>query len=237
MNYISFSLYGNNPKYTIGAIENAKFIDANLNDWSAIFYCAQDVGENIIDGLLACGATVLRQSADWHPNGMFWRFQATWDLDYQFLIFRDTDSRISNREMSALVEWQQSGKLVHIMRDHPYHRTKILGGMWGIRSEAKAILPGSETMKLFGEGHGQDQFYLANYVYPRVRNETYVHDSFFMYEKTAHPFADSRINGEFIGESLDENGEFSQLLRDICSDVESSHLKRFMLKFKSRLFR
>lgn len=237
MNYISFSLYGDRPMYAVGAIENAKFINSNLKDWEAVFYCSNDVPESVIHELQKWGAIVRRQDSDWHANGMFWRFQAIWDLEFCYLIFRDTDSRITDREISAVHDWQKSGMPVHIMRDHPYHGTLILGGMWGVSHEAKSILPDAETMKLFGVGHGQDQFYLADFVYPRIKNSVYVNDSFFNYEKLKFPFPISRQNGEYVGESLNEFGISSQTLRLLCIKVEKSLIRKFYLKIKSFLTR
>ena len=49
------------------------------------------------------------------------------------MIVRDTDSRLGIREKLAVDEWLDSGKKLHIMRDHPYHRVPMLGGMWGCR--------------------------------------------------------------------------------------------------------
>ena len=35
--------------------------------------------------------------------------------------------------MDAVNEFLNSSKLVHVMRDNPYHNVPILGGMWGIK--------------------------------------------------------------------------------------------------------
>ena len=58
---------------------------------------------------------------------MFWRFLFD-DSSVDIFIVRDVDSRI-NKEESAVKEWLESDKLLHIMRDHPHHYYKILGGM------------------------------------------------------------------------------------------------------------
>ena len=46
---------------------------------------------------------------------------------------RDLDSRISEREVAAVVEWLAADKYFHIMRDHPEHRDKIKGCCFGMR--------------------------------------------------------------------------------------------------------
>ena len=46
---------------------------------------------------------------------------------------RDLDALIVPREIAAVKDWIKSGKALHIMRDHPLHKTAILGGMWGLK--------------------------------------------------------------------------------------------------------
>ena len=38
-----------------------------------------------------------------------------------------------SREVDAVKVWLESGKLAHIMRDHPNHGDVIQAGMWGLR--------------------------------------------------------------------------------------------------------
>ena len=66
---------------------------------------------------------------------MNWRFFPTLDPQVDILLSRDLDSRISQREVDAVTEWMESGKLVHVMRDHPQHNTPMLGGMWATRMD------------------------------------------------------------------------------------------------------
>ena len=48
---VSFSLWGEDPKYTIGAIENAKLVNEIYHGWISRFYCGKSVPENIINSL------------------------------------------------------------------------------------------------------------------------------------------------------------------------------------------
>ena len=73
----------------------------------------------------------MNEKGDW--TGMFWRFLAADHLS-DIVLSRDTDSRLNKREKAAVDEWLNSDKDFHIMRDHPYHATEILGGMWGCRN-------------------------------------------------------------------------------------------------------
>ena len=135
-NIISFSLWGNEPMYTIGAIRNAELAETVYPGWICRFYIGDDVAEDIVDKLKSFDNTeviVMKdEENDW--QGMFWRFYAVSnENDVEYVIFRDTDSRLTMREYEAVLEWQNSGKYFHIMRDHPYHTEAIMGGMWGCK--------------------------------------------------------------------------------------------------------
>jgi hypothetical protein len=200
---ISFSLWGENPKYTIGAIENAKLVNEIYQGWIGRFYCGKSVPENIINILKNIPNTeviIMDEDGDW--TGMFWRFLACKDSDV--MLSRDTDSRLSLREKLAVDEWLESDKDFHIMRDHPYHTTEILGGMWGCRN---GILNNIESDIInYNKGNfwQVDQNFLREKIYPEVLKISFVHDSFFNIEKNRKPFPQERINKEFVGDVFDE---------------------------------
>lgn len=198
---ISFSLWGNNPKYTIGAIRNAGLAKEVYPDWICRFYIGKDVADEIKTSLLDLNSEVIEMGdGDW--NGMFWRFLAADSND--IVISRDTDSRLGLREKAAVDEWLISDKDFHIMRDHPHHRTEILGGMWGCRN---GILKGIRQMisdydaRDFNNKYQVDQNFLREIIYPFIKDKAIVHDEFF----DRIDFPTKRIGTEFIGDVFDEN--------------------------------
>lgn len=199
---ISFSLWGNNPKYTIGAIRNAELAPEIYPGWTCRFYVGEDVPDEITVKLLDLKSEiVLMNGSGW--NGMFWRFAAADSSDT--VLSRDTDSRLNKREYFAVQEWLNSDKDFHIMRDHPYHATEILGGMWGVRNGAlKGI---SNLIKNYNRGkfdnqYQVDQNFLREIIYPIVKNRSIVHDEFF--EKK--PFPTSRLDKhDFVGQVYNED--------------------------------
>ena len=54
-------------------------------------------------------------------------------LQVEVAMFRDLDSRPSQREVDAVHEWLQSKHAFHVMRDHPGHDLPMLAGMWGLK--------------------------------------------------------------------------------------------------------
>jgi hypothetical protein len=199
---ISFSLWGKLPKYNVGAIRNAELAREIYPGWTCRFYVGEDVSNEVKTSLLNLNSEVIEMGGcDW--NSLFWRFYAAADSD--IMISRDTDSRLSAREKAAVDEWLASNKDFHIMRDHPYHRTEILGGMWGCRNgilkDIKNMISNYET----GQYHNKyqvDQNFLREDVYPLVKNQAFVHDPYF--EGIAFPT--QRINNkDFVGQVYNEN--------------------------------
>ncbi len=198
---VCYSLWGDNPKYTIGAIKNAKQIKKIYPGWIARFYCGTSVPAEILEALQQEQAEIklMNVPGDW--SGMFWRFEAIADADVSVMISRDTDSRLTHRESAAVNEWLQSDKLFHVMRDHPEHNTEILGGMWGAR---KPILQDiNHLMKAYNKGDfwQVDQNFLREVVWPRISYTVCVHDPFF----AKIPFPRRREGYEFVGQVWDEN--------------------------------
>ena len=60
MKLITFSLFGDNPLYCVGAVENARLAKEIYPDWVARFYVAQDVPENYIEQIEGYGGEVVR---------------------------------------------------------------------------------------------------------------------------------------------------------------------------------
>jgi len=200
---ISFSLWGQDPKYTIGAIRNAELAPEIYPGWTCRFYTGEDVTDEIKSKLLDLKSEVIEMGgADW--NGMFWRFFAAENAD--IMISRDTDSRLGEREKAAVDEWLASDKDFHIMRDHPYHKTEILGGMWGCRNgilkDVKGMIQDYDT-KEYHNKYQVDQNFLREVVWPLVWDKSCVHDPYF---STGHEFPTAREDAhDFVGNVYDEN--------------------------------
>lgn len=211
MKIVSYSLWGNDPKYTIGAIRNAEMCREYYPDWTARFYVGKSVPTDIISSLKGFDNTevvLMEQEGDW--TGMFWRFTAA-DGD-DVVLSRDTDCRPSWREVKAVDAWLNSDKDFHIMRDHPYHGTEILGGMWGAR---KGILRGiSQKISEYNKGNfwQVDQNFLRGVVYPLVRDRALVHDEIF----ERKPFPTPRQSRDFVGKAYNaDDTEFEPKHGDI----------------------
>lgn len=198
---ISYSLWGQNPKYTIGALKNAELASLIYPDWHSVFFTSKSVPETILEHLVSFpNVTVLLVDAEDSWANMFWRFTTCCNDTVDVSIFRDTDSRLSMREKYAVDEWLNSDKTFHIMRDHPYHSNPILGGMWGYKYNPKYDMKNLLDSFNFQDHYGTDYEFLGNVLYPLINDDKIVHDEFF--DKIPFPFP--RQNAEFVGDVFDE---------------------------------
>ncbi len=220
---ISFSLWGDNPKYTAGAIENARLIkEVYGKEWLGRYYCGTSVPHSFIAQLRSfrwVEVIVMNVPGDW--RGAFWRFLPASDPDVDIVLSRDVDSRLGQREKAAVDEWLQSDKAFHIMRDHPYHCVPILGGMWGTRKQVLPNMKSNIEQYQAGNYWQSDQEFLRDVVYPKIKSDSFIHDSFFRYETHAFPFPTKREAGLFVGQVYDASNIPDQGSSDFLQKIEA----------------
>ncbi len=204
---ITFSLWGDNPKYTVGAVRNAELALSVYPGWICRFYVGTSVPESIIKTLESFShveVIKMPEQGDW--TSMFWRFYPASDMDVEVLISRDTDSRLSMREKAAVDQWLTSPKQFHIMRDHPWHGTLILGGMWGCKQGVINNIRERISMFVKTNKYDVDQAFLRCEIYPNIKDVCMVHDEFFNFESTnKFRFPLPRIDYEFVGDVFDKD--------------------------------
>ena len=211
MKLIAFSLWGNDPKYCVGAIKNASLGSSIYPDWKCRFYVGASTSRFYKNKIKENGGEVVEMDEEGDWSGMFWRFAPAFEKDVEVMISRDTDSRLNMREKYAVDEWLSSDKGFHIMRDHPYHGTAILGGMWGIK---KGVVPNFKELfqkRAKQDSYDTDQAFLREDIYPLICNHAMVHDEFFKSPlDVERPFPKSREGLEFVGQVFNENDETVQ---------------------------
>ena len=157
----TFGLSPAHEKLLLGAADNVELVRCDL------------------DSVLAASAS----------RKMIARFLVFDDKNVDIAISRDLDSRIGPRELLAVNEWISSGMGFHVMRDHEYHTVPILGGMFGMltRKLAKEHTTSMSTLlkqALYDNNGpikwpdvpGEDQAFLAAYVWPLFRDDALSHD-------------------------------------------------------------
>ena len=209
---ISFSLWGDKPTYNIGAILNAKDAKEIYPDFECWFYIhSETVPKETVDALsIMSNVKIILKTGDLDVvKPMMWRFLAIDEPAVEIMMSRDTDTRLLQREKLAVEEWLNSDFAFHIMRDHPYHDTAILGGMFGTR-KIPEIESWSSLIEVFTQrGHRDyDQSFLKDVIYPIIKDHAIIHATFYRIESNAHYFPiEYDPNYRFVGEYIDHNGD------------------------------
>lgn len=211
MKIISFSLWGNKPMYTVGALENIELAKEIYPEWVCRFYVDKSVDDKVKDSIIKNGGQIqeIHHSVNGAFYGMFWRFLANDDENMEVMISRDCDSRLSHREKVAVDEWVNSNYSFHTMHDHYAHRSvPVLGGMWGVK-RGWIIDMGSKIIN-WGkyDRKGIDQEFLKCKIWENVRERTMSHSSINNIWNPYRPFpqySPSRYDVKYVGEIFDEN--------------------------------
>jgi hypothetical protein len=204
---ISVSLWGDNPRYGQGAIENAKIAQDLFPDWRYRVYFGSSVPLYYKEMLMKeKNVDIIDIDESENGYGMFWRFNAMFESEDNIFICRDSDTRLLEREKKCIDEWIDSDKKFSIIRDHPRHFDfPIIGTLWGM----KGIFPIEhlnsmrEYQKTFE--YVVDQIWLAKVVWPIAEKDCLIHQL----GKIGEWFTDTRDpkNQTFVGQGYYENNE------------------------------
>jgi hypothetical protein len=199
---ISYSLWGNNPKYIVGAKENIELAKEFFPEWKIHLYLS-DKTEFEYD---SSNLEIKYRTQMNHQDGCFWRFESC-DSD-DIVIVRDLDDRLSLRHRFVVDEWLNSDKDIHIIRDHPNHVSTfpILAGLFGVR---RGIFRGiNDLISRWPNksNYTTDQIFLKNNFYTnKFVNSFFIHDHYYNNLGIEKKINLERKNYEFLGDTFDEN--------------------------------
>jgi hypothetical protein len=212
---IVYSLYGDNPRYTVGAIKNAQLAQVFFPGFKVRYYYGLSVPEWVVS-TLSIFDNVELVPMDQPENNLakLWRFQAFADPMISVVLSRDTDARLSLREAIAHIEWQNSGLPFHIIRDHPTgHKYTISAGMFAAKADVLRDIEKLIRGFPLKDTYSTDQDFLGHVVWPRIRDNAFQHDPYYKFDMLG-----SSIKKEIprppinpmchIGAALDENDRF-----------------------------
>lgn len=197
---LSYSLYGSDPRYTDGALENAELYSVIYPGWTMRVYHDNTVPAGILEYLQEQNVQLFDMSASLLANKMSWRFSAASDGDVARFCSRDIDSRLSHREKAAVEEWVDSGRKFHVMRDHPSHsKSPMSGGMWCGTSDSMPDMVQSLAQRRMQHQYSQDMEFLTDVVWPIAKMSVLQHDSFSCEKYGGKAFPTPRNGWEHVG--------------------------------------
>lgn len=224
---IAMSLYGDDPRYTLGAVRNAHLLPVIYPGWKLWIYCDRpppplreadkvedaalcaSVPEQVTHRLKELGAEIRYAPRLDGVAPMLWRFLPVDDVTVDVFVSRDCDSRLSERDAAAVSAWLDSDAMLHCMRDHPSHANYPLsGGLWGARTRWLRLMLGGRPLTALAKGYGgaylDDMNFLGADVWPAVQADVYCHDSVSCDRwPRSHPFPVERRAFEHVGQVFD----------------------------------
>jgi hypothetical protein len=192
---ISFSLYGWDNKYFVGALCNAEIANIIFPEWICRFYCGTSVPQNIVEKLKSYdNVEVVMMEENTSYSYMMWRFLPIDDEDVEVMLSRDTDSRLSYREKSCIDDFLNSDKLFHSIQDHYLH-DNIMGGMWGMKKNDRIQMINLAMNWRGGLEYFSDQAFMREIIKPIFSDSTMTHCSHYLKNFPVEP-----TNRHFVGE-------------------------------------
>ena len=224
---IAFSLYKapkdweivnetNYMKYITGLKANLELAEKYYPGWYVYLYYNKNFDVKLFDELKGYPMLVPKLIEDYSVSAMQWRFLPHDEDDVELFISRDLDSRITKREVVSVNEWIESGKMLHVMRDHPHHNYYILGGMWGMRKEkgfnmTESCRNWNKTKNYSPDSNWYDKWWDMNFledvIWTKFYNNVYENASFYCKTDTCRQFTEEWDDRHFVGEIFLENGE------------------------------
>lgn len=125
----SFCLFGPySDKYYKGLEENVRLIRDYYPKWTIRVYASPEAEAFVRNLGVTCIPT---HQTSW--INMAYRFYPVLDCTFDVVCVRDTDSRIHKRDRWCIKTFLEGPCKVYTIRDHPWHRYKIMGGLWGAK--------------------------------------------------------------------------------------------------------
>jgi hypothetical protein len=203
---IAFSLWGDKPRYTEGMIRNAIIAPHVFEGWQLVCFHDNTVSRQVLLQLYNYRVKLVDASAyerQGLKTGYFWRFLVN-DMAERWIV-RDSDSRLNVRDLTAVEEWERSGKAWHVIRDDVAHvafpdgtpKAVTTGGWGGFRTginmaeEVKACpLPGA---------YADDERWITQDFFPRVMSH-----SVLEHDYRTHPIPRERVGHYYVIQVWDE---------------------------------
>lgn len=209
----SYSLYGNNKEVyykpmldniltanAVGAkilISTTELFEAEVKEYFATYL--DDITIKVYP------------STHFDGSEMILRFLAVETISADFYFIKDADSIVTDREISIMNDWMMlSTEPFLIIRDNSIHVAPMLAGMFGFkRNEREAFVKHCQryfTTSPRAYRYGMDQRWLADEIYPLIRNKAQVYSSYFYFtEEKLVIINRSQDPARFIGAQADGN--------------------------------
>jgi hypothetical protein len=179
---VAFSLWGANPRYLRGALDNALAMPSVYPGWRMRCHVDATVPAALCEALAGLGVDLrIEPPGQSLRRKLCWRFGVANDAGVGRFLVRDIDSLVGPRERAAVDAWIASDRWFHVLRDWWVHTDLVLAGLWG---GVAGVLPGlGRLLEAYAPTHMEtpnvDQWFLRDAVWGCIRQSVLVHDRCF----------------------------------------------------------
>lgn len=211
MNTFCFCIYGTKAKYTQGLVENLRAIQTEFPTFQTLIHYASDVPDNYIQQYRSFPNVTLEPITTTIPmmaRILCWKAGTTYFM-------RDADSRVTPRDAACICAFLASNKQAHVIRDHFYHKTRIMGGTFGIRVPAEYSIQSLwdtwKTTQVSLPLYGTDEKFLEEVIYPLIKDRMLLHTNIVAYlgEIPTPIPVEQRDDTDFVGNVYDPTPVFT----------------------------
>jgi hypothetical protein len=192
---ISFSV---NDEQCQSMLKNIQIVKENLPDYQVWIYTSSDVTEENRVNFLSYNNVKVIEDINQLP------YFAIDDPEVELMCCRSAESRITEKDVVLIRTFEVSEKLAHIIRDHYWHQSLIMSGMWGL----KKGLIGETLKKMYDElSEPNHQKFLSDVIYPLIKDTVLIHSDIvgFMGEKVEPMPIAMKNSKDFIGNVMGED--------------------------------
>lgn len=168
MKIFSFCLYGTDRNYYDGLLENIQIVKQFYPNYEIFVYkgiCPEDWKLKDVNVIYTQRSGAINMLYRYLPLGF---------AEAGFV--RDADSRITERDRWCIDEFLKSQYKYHIIRDHVWHKSRIMGGIFGWKSPIDIQFDFSQE-----RDYGYDEAVLGDILYPKIVSQSLVHTNVFAF--------------------------------------------------------
>ncbi len=219
MKVFSFCIYGEVMKYYFGLEENCRIINEFYPEYHVYIYYGLTHLSDFLKHLSETYKNIhMFETNQNGPSNMMYRYKPVCLDDIECVISRDSDSEINSRDRHCINDFINSphDTSVQIIRDHFWHKSKIMGGISIFINKNNIFIKlKEELLKIYNDieqeiikyNYGTDESILSNRIYPMIKDSFLVYSNISVFKGEKYKFIDYSNDGtNFCGNVV----EYSQ---------------------------
>lgn len=209
MKVFSFCIFGNQQKYLDGLIKNIEIINKEFPDFYIWIYSGTSITAEYIKKLETFHNIKYIQTKYDDMKLAYIRLLPIEDQNVEIFFSRDTDSRITERDIWCINEFIKSDKKYHTIRDHYYHKSNIMVGLFGAKQNNITISDKFIELDNSNGVYNIDVDFMNKYLWDTIKDNLLIHTNIVAF-KDEHTFqitVPMKNNNDFVGNvyEFDEN--------------------------------